>query len=54
MIILNTLLLQQLLANSQLMRGAKYSMPILVTRLYRNFLPDEDFSEYDRVLVTPE
>jgi len=36
------------------MRGAKYSLPILVTRLCRNFLPDEVFAEYDQVLVTTE
>jgi len=51
---LNTILLQQLIANSQCSRSAKYSLPILVTRLCRNFLPNEDFSEYDLVLVTPE
>ena len=51
---LNTILLQQLLANSQRTRGAKYSLPILVTRLCRNFLPTETFAEYDRVFVSPE
>jgi len=49
---LNTILLQQLLANSQHTRGVKYSLPILVTRVCRNFLLDKDFSEYDQVLVT--
>ena len=53
-ICLNTILLQQLLANSQRTRGAKYSLPILVTRLCRNFLPDEAFTEYDQVPVTTE
>ena len=51
---LNTILLQQLLANSQRTKGAKYSLPILVTRLCRNFLPAETFAEYDRVFVSPE
>ena len=51
---LNMMLSQQLIANSQRARGAKYYLLILVTRLCRNFLPDEEFSEYDRVLVTPE
>jgi len=48
------MLLQQLIANSQRTRGAKYSLPILVTRLSQNFLPDAEFIAYDRVLVTPE
>ena len=51
---LNTMLLQQLIANSQRTRGAKYSLPVLVTRLCRNFLPDAEFFEYNRVLITPE
>ena len=51
---LNTMLLQQLIANSQRIRGAKYSLPILLTRLCRNFLSDVEFFEYDRVLVTLE
>ena len=50
----NTMLLQQLIANSQRTRDVKYSLPVLVTRLCRNFLPDVEFVEYDRVLVTPE
>ena len=36
------------------MREAKYSLPIIVTHLCRNFLPDEAFAEYDQVLVTTE
>ena len=48
---LNIMLLQHLIANSQ---QAKYSLPILVTHLCRNFLPDAECFEYDRVLVTPE
>jgi len=51
---LNTKLLQQLIANFQRTRGVKYSLPVLVTRLCRNFLPNAEFFEYDRVLATPE
>ena len=50
----NTVLLQHLIANSQHIRGAKYSLPILVTRLCRNVLLDADFFEYDRVLIIPK
>ena len=50
-ICVNTFILQQLIANSQCRRGAKYSLLILVTRLVRNFLPDEEFSAYDWVFV---
>ena len=51
---LNTMLLQQLIANSQRTRGAKYSLPVMVTRQCRNILPDAEFFEYDRVLITPK
>ena len=51
---LKTILFKQLLANSQRTRGAKYSLPILITRLCRNFLPDMAFAEYDQVLITTE
>ena len=44
---LNTMLLQQLIANSQRTRGAKYFLLVLVTRLCRNILPDAEFFEYD-------
>ena len=50
---LNTMLLQQLIVNSQRTRGMKYSLPVLVTRLCRNYLPDAEFFAYDRVLITP-
>jgi len=53
-ICLNTIILQNLISNSQRTRGAKYSHPVFITRLCRNFLPDEKFSAYDRVFVTPE
>ena len=49
-----TILLQQLVANSQRTRGSKYSLPILVTRLCRAFLPDKEFSSYDSVCDTGE
>ena len=51
---LNTVILYSLITNSQRIKGAKYSHPILVTRLCRNFLPDEVFSAYNRVFVAPE
>jgi len=44
---LNTMLLQQLIANSQRTRSVKYSLPVLVTRLCGNFLPDAEIFEYD-------
>ena len=40
--------LQNLIANSQHIRGAKYPHPVLITRLCRNFPPDEIFSAFDR------
>ena len=54
MICLYTIILQQLIANTQRTRGAKYSLPVPVTHLCRNFLSDEVFSRYDRVSVSPE
>ena len=51
---LNTIILQNLVSNSQCTRGEKYSYPILVTGLCRNFLPDEKFLTYDRVFVASE
>jgi len=38
-ICVDTMFLQQLIANSQRTRGVKYSLPFLITRLCRNFLP---------------
>jgi len=52
--ILNTIILQHLISNSQHTRGVKYSHPVLVTRMCRNFLPDEEFLAYDRVFVASE
>ena len=54
MVCLNTVILYSLITNSQRIKGAKYSHPILVTRLCRNFLLDKVFSAYDRVFVAPE
>jgi len=45
---------QQLIANSQHTKGTKYSLPVLLIRLCKNFLPDEKFFEHDKVLVTAE
>ena len=50
----HTVIFQHLIANSQGTRGAKYSHPVLVTRLSKNFLPDEEFSAFNRVFVAPE
>ena len=44
---LNTVLLQSLVTNFQRTRGANYSLPVLVTRLCRNFLSEEVFSAFD-------
>jgi len=51
---LNTVPLQHLIFSSQRTRGAKYLPPILVTRLCRNYLPDEEFSGYDRAFGASE
>ena len=51
---LNTVLWQHMIGNFQHTRGAKYSHPVLVTRLCRYFLPDEVFSSYDRVYIFTE
>ena len=48
---LGTVILHSLITNSQRTKGAKYSYPVLVTHLCRNFLPYEVFSAYDRVFV---
>jgi len=48
------IILHCLITNSTHTKGAKYSHPILVTRLCKNFLPDEVFSSYDRVFIAPE
>ena len=53
-ICLNTVILQKLITNSQRTKGAKYSHPVFVTYLCRNFLLDEIFSAYDRVFVASE
>jgi len=51
---LNKVIFNALLANSSRTRGAKYSHPILITRLCRTFLPDDVFDSFDRVFVAPE
>ena len=43
-----------LITNFTCTKGAKYSHPVLMTHLCRNFLPDKVFSSYDRVFVAPE
>ena len=42
------------ITNSTRTRGAKYSHPVLITRLCGNFLPDAVFDSYDRVFVAQE
>jgi len=51
---LNTVLWQDLIANFQRTRGAKYSHLVLYTLLCRYFLPDEVFSAYYRVFIFTE
>ena len=51
---LNKVIFHALLANSSRTRGAKYSHPILITRLCRTFLPADVFDSFDRVFVAPE
>ena len=53
-ICLNTVILHSLITNSQRTKGAKYSHPVLVTRMCRNFLSDEVFSASDWVFMSPE
>ena len=51
---INTIILNCLIANSIRTKSAKYSCPILVTRLFKDFLPDKVFNTYDRVFVASE
>jgi len=51
---INTIIFNCLITNSTRTRDAKYSLPILVTRLCKNFLPDDVFDSYDQVFVAPE
>ena len=51
---INTTIFNCLITNSTRTRGAKYSHPVLVTRLCKNFLPDNVFDFYDRVFVATE
>jgi len=51
---LNTVIFNTLITNSHCTQGAKYSHPVLVTRLCRNFLPYAVLSSYDRVFVALE
>jgi len=53
-IYLNKTIFHSLITNSSRTRGAKYSHPVLITRLCRTFLPDAVFDSYDRVFVAPE
>ena len=53
-ICINTTIFHAIITNSTRTRGAKYSHPVLITRLCRNFLPDAVFDSYDRVFVAQE
>ena len=51
---INTTIFHIIITNSTHKRGAKYSHPVLITRLCRNFLPDAVFDSYNIVFVAPE
>ena len=51
---INTTIFKCLITNSMRTRGARYSHPVLVTHLCKNFLSDNVFDSYDRVFVAPE
>ena len=51
---LNRAIFNAILDNSSRTRGAKYSHPVLITRLCRNFIPDAVFNSFDRVYVIAE
>ena len=53
-ICINKIIFHSLITNSSRTRGAKYSHPVLITRLCRTFLPDAVFDSYDRVFVAQE
>jgi len=53
-ICINTTIFHCLITNSTFTRGAKYSHPVLITRLCKNFLPDAVFHSYNGVFVAPE
>ena len=53
-ICINTTIFHAIITNSMRTRGAKYSHPVLITRLCRTFLPDVVFDSYDRVFVAQE
>ena len=51
---INTTIFHSIITNSTRARSAKYSHPVLIACLCRNFLPDAIFDSYDRVFVAPE
>ena len=53
-ICINKIIFHSIITNSSRTRGAKYSHPVLITRLCRTFLPDAVFDSYDRVFVAQE
>ena len=53
-ICINKTIFHCIIANSSRTRGAKYSHPVLITRLCRTFLPDDVFDAYERVFIAHE
>ena len=51
---LNRALFHAILDNSSRTRGAKYSHPVLITRLCKNYIPDDVFDSFPRVYVVAE
>ena len=51
---INTIIFNRLITNSTQTRGVKYSHPVLVTYLCKNFLPDDVFDSYDHVFIAQE
>jgi len=51
---INTVIFNCLITNFIQTRGTRYSHSVLVTRLRKNFLPDNVFDSYDRVFVISE
>jgi len=53
-ICINKIIFHSIIANSSRTRGAKYSHPVLITRLCRTFLPDDVVDSYERVFIASE
>jgi len=53
-ICINKTIFHSIIANSSRTRGAKYSHPVLITRLCRTFLPYNVVDSYERVFIASE